>query len=99
MAYRVTSHDGETLTVEIDLPALLPQRFEIDARNEDPRLPEGAVGEEAAQLLAQGAVHIDISYSTPRIAASFPLKGLTWNEWLEGKTVDHLYRIRRLFDR
>ncbi|MDC0358520.1 hypothetical protein OAO01_06860 [Oligoflexia bacterium] len=92
--YRVESYDGETMTVAIDVPKILPYQAEIDARDGRPTDVDPRLVSNVGLLLDLGANYIDISYNTNRVAAEVPFDSATVDKRLAEKIVGLLIRLR-----
>ncbi|MEE9252110.1 MAG: hypothetical protein V3U74_02020 [Thermodesulfobacteriota bacterium] len=94
--YYVISYDGQTMTVEISIPKMLPKTLEVNARIERPNPSESEFANEINALINLGANYIDLSYNTTRVAAEVPIDQTKVDRKLAERIVDHLIRLRDL---
>lgn len=97
--YNVVSYGDGTITIEIDIPKILPKTLEIDARIERPSLEDTEFATEINALLNLGVDYIDLSYNTTRVAAEVPMDKIVVDQKLAERIVDHLIRLRDLASR
>lgn len=84
---------GPVITVYINLPALLSQRLEVNARKDRPSISDKRARDINA-LLDLGVDYIDISFNTNWIAAEVPVSRANVDKNLAKKIAGHLIRLR-----
>lgn len=95
--YAVESLDSETMTVHIEIPELLPKRFDFFTK-EMPRFGDMAMETEVNALVRLGAVYIDVSRNTTWVAALFPFD-VRIDKGAAEVVVAHLMKLRDLCSR